>query len=120
MIIIYFAVSPNPVEIIKPNSTVYMIPSIHLLRGARYVLSSLEKIYISSPRILKKNNNNTIQIHPSLFTIYTLTLYQSPPARKIIMYVLFAFTCLMPVHTAVLAFLSRISGGRIRHVLGQL
>ena len=35
-------------------------------------------------------------------------LHQSPPARKILMYVLFAFTFHIPVHTAVLSYQSLI------------
>ena len=89
-------------------------------------------------RLLKKRKlANTHETHPYPFTMYRekvvrreynlgttkylvprraypnfcrmrRILYQSPPARKILMYVLFAFTFHIPVHTAVLSFLSRI------------
>ena len=84
---------------------------------------------------------NTNETHPALFTMYKgkgraagvqlgnheniwyrvwhcpsfcrmrTILYQSPPARKILMYVLFAFTFHIPVHTAVLTHMQQRRGG---------
>ena len=57
-----------------------------------------------------------VTVYPTCWGVGPLIFHQSPPAREIIMYVLFAFNYHIPVHTTVLTFYHSLTAKEGRHI----